>query len=105
MSFVPNQKEEAQIIADAIHDGLGDVAGHLRDAIIDSVDTLGERLTTDAEADSLGKRPAYITDGLFAIARAINRVAQAMEESVRAVDRLDQCSGDDWKDDEEEMED
>jgi hypothetical protein len=97
MSFIQHQKEEAGIIADAIRQGLGSVAEHVKDAIRgasirqgeviaddiapmgNSLDKIADNLATVAEADADGKTPANVADGLFAVARAIDRLAAVGE--------------------------
>lgn len=97
MSFTQHQKEEAGIIADAIRHGLSGAAENLKDAIRgasvrqgeaiadyvapmgNSLDAIANALQTAAEDDKDGKHPANVADGLFAVARAIERLAAVGE--------------------------
>jgi YbbR domain-containing protein len=48
-------------------------------SVVDAVHRVALALETPNESDSNGESPATVTDGLFAIARALNRLAVAVE--------------------------
>lgn len=50
------------------------------DEVIHQLERIGDGLCTGAESDQRNMTPANAADGLFAIARAIDRLAAALEK-------------------------